>query len=371
MLEKQIIFPYHFPYLEVDQKGESVYLTKMPVSVLKNLVNFHFRIAENDSFTNAEQYIAKLEKLGIETDAVDNGLQRRTDLKRINDIASFVNESEGIVFPTPLVLSLNVFEKNNEKKEDYYIFYDNEIYFSENVEFTIIDGQHRLAGLVAAYSKDNVNNDIEMPITLLLDANISIASKMFIDINGNQRKVNKSVIYDLFENTDPEEVDLISRFASAVRVLNSKKSSPLYKRIKMLGTGEGTISQAFMIDYLMDSYKSYPNFISQDIYSNTFVYFNLVSRIYEKEWNSVNEKEKLDSLLVKTNGMGALLLLLSYLIDEFGLPMNNQEAYLEYFESRRDFDWNDEAFAGTGKKVQKLIMENLKDFPKNNSHLIL
>lgn len=368
MLDKSINFPYHFPYLEVDQKGESFYLTKMPVSILKKLVNFHFRIAENDSFTNADQYIAKLEKLGIETDAVENGLQRRTDLKRINDISSFVNESEGIVFPTPLVLSLNVFEKNNEKKEDYYIFYDNEIYFSENVEFTIIDGQHRLAGLVAAFSKDKVNNDIEMPITLLLDANISIASKMFIDINGNQRKVNKSVIYDLFENTDPKEVELISRFASAVRVLNSKKSSPLYKRIKMLGTGDGTISQAFMIDYLMNSYKPYPNFGSQEIYSNTFVYFNLISRIYEKEWNSINEKGKLDSLLVKTNGMGALLLLLSNLIDEFGLPMDNQKTYLEYFESRKEFNWNDDAFSGTGKKVQKQIMENLKDFSKNNSN---
>lgn len=76
-----------------------------------------------------------------------------------------------------------------------------------------------------------------------------------------------------------------------------------------------------------------------------------------------------NSQLVKTNGIGACLLLLPALIKEIGKPSEQQNNYVAYFKERANFNWNSDAFAGTGKKIQKLIMENLKDYPKNNGDI--
>lgn len=360
-MDKYKDFTYHFPYLEVNQNKESIYLTKIPVSILSKLVNFHFRISKSDDKIDADKYIKKLEKIGIESKAVEEGIQRRTDLKRIKDISTFATEAEGIIFPTPIVLSLNIFEGENESIEDYYVLGEHEIFFKDNIEFTIIDGQHRLAGLVDSYNSNKIQ-DIEMPVTLILGADISVASKMFIDINGNQRKVNRSVIYDLLENIDSEELEYISKFSRAVKGLNNKGTSPLYNRIKILGTGKGTVSQAFMTDYLIDCFAKETNLSSQDIYSNTFIYFKIISEVYSKYWNKKNEKGLHDSFIVKTNGIGALLLFLKELVSEIGLPIDNRNVYRNLFETKSNFPWDSDKYFGTGKKVQNQIKEDLSEF---------
>ncbi len=362
---------FRFPFIKIVQNQEEFYLTRMPISFLKDHVNFHFRTTSNEhDIQYADEYIKSLEsKLGdsayITSDT--EGIQRRTDLKRINDIADFVKTSNSIVFSTPIVLSLDVFSTDYNESKIKTDETKREIIIEEDIKFTIIDGQHRLAGLSKAFL--DTNKDIELPITLILGSDLSTATKLFIDINGNQRKVNKSMIYDLYENITENDRKNINQYTSIVRALNTTESSPFFNRIKMLGTGAGVISQSFMVDYLMEVFKNFNgiNTDSQSMFSEVYTYFTIISKIYSEDW-SLKEPMRNNSQLVKTNGIGACLLLLPTLIKEIGKPSEQQNKYVAYFKERANFNWNNDTFAGTGKKIQKQIMENLKDFPKNNSN---
>lgn len=365
---------HSFPFIKIVQNQEEFYLTRMPISYLKNHVNFHFRITSNeDDIQDADKYIRSLEKnIGISSDISSDtqGIQRRTDLKRINDIADFVKTSSSIVFSTPIVLSLDVFSTDYDESKIIIDETKREFEIEDDIRFTIIDGQHRLAGLSKAFL--DTNKDIELPITLILGSDLSTATKLFIDINGNQRKVNKSMIYDLYENITEDDRKNINQYTSIVRALNTTESSPFFNRIKMLGTGAGVISQSFMVDYLIEVFKNFNkiNTDSQSMFSEVYIYFTIISKIYSEDW-SLKETMRNNSQLVKTNGIGACLLLLPDLIKDLGKPSKQQNKYVAYFKERANFNWNNDAFAGTGKKIQKQIMKNLKDYPNNSNNKLI
>jgi hypothetical protein len=80
-------------------------------------------------------------------------------------------------------------------------------------------------------------------------------------INGKQKPVNKSIIFDLFgyaptgnSNEDElyEGLMAVARFCSHVtRILNAVQESPWASKIKMRGPGDiGIISQAAVVEYL-------------------------------------------------------------------------------------------------------------------------
>ena len=146
---------HSFPFIKIVQNQEEFYLTRMPISYLKNHVNFHFRITSNeDDIQDADKYIRSLEKnIGISSDISSDtqGIQRRTDLKRINDIADFVKTSSSIVFSTPIVLSLDVFSTDYDESKIIIDETKREFEIEDDIRFTIIDGQHRLAGLSKAF----------------------------------------------------------------------------------------------------------------------------------------------------------------------------------------------------------------------------
>lgn len=349
---------YKTPYIKINQNNEIFFVTKMEISFLMKVVNFHFRNPYKESskdFLTAEDYTLKLKnRLNVNVTNEDVGIQRRTDIKRISEISNYINESEGIIFATPIVLAFNVFE--NENSSDYYNFSENYIEFSDSVEFTIIDGQHRLAGCVESFNK--YGKDIELPITLIPNASLSTATKLFIDINGNQRKVNKSMIYDLYENIEVSEIENIKKYISVVKILNERETSPLYNKIKVLGTGTGSISQAFLVDYIQNAYENIDkNKDIQTIYSEMFIFFKVVSEVYEKYWFN-------NSVILKTNGIGALLLLYPELYREYKASNMEYKVFiLNYFRYRYNFNWNSEEYSkGTGKKIQKIIANDLSNY---------
>ncbi|WP_426361414.1 DGQHR domain-containing protein [Mammaliicoccus sciuri] len=346
---------YKTPYIEINQNNEIFFMTKMHISFLMKVVNFHFRNPYKEfskDFLNAENYTNKLkDKLNVKVSNEDEGIQRRTDIKRISEISNYIINSDGIIFPTPIVLAFNVFENENSSK--YYNFSENYIEFSDSVEFTIIDGQHRLAGCVEFFNK--YDKDIELPITLIPNASLSTATKLFIDINGNQRKVNKSMIYDLYDNIEENDIESIKKYISVVKILNDRVTSPLHNKIKVLGTGTGSISQAFLVDYIQNAYENIDkNKDMQSIYSEMFIYFKVISEIYEKYWCN-------NSVILKTNGIGALLLLFPKVYSEFkNSNMEYKEFILNYFSYRKNFNWSNEEYSkGTGKKIQKIIAFDL------------
>ena len=361
------------PYIKVIQNESTFVMMSLPVSFLKEKVNFHFRNPFEKGtvdFINSEKYVKQMEKkYEIKVSGEDSGLQRRTDIKRIEEISSYTHEATGIVFPTPIILSLNVFNDGEESVSKQEL---EDKYFSENfgtisydefdsMEFTVIDGQHRLAGLVAALNNYEIN--IDMPVTLVLGASLSEATEIFIQINGNQRKVDRSMIYDLYTNINSKEHEEIKKYVQVTNLLNKRESSPFFNMVKRLGSGTGTISQAFLIDNIIYAFKEMKSIdISlQDTYSYLFLYFSLVRSFFGEIWVAQGMNS---SQIVKTNGVGALFLIMIYLNKEYG-PISeedNQSKYKKFFHQRSKFDWDSDEWSGTGKKVQKKISQKFIEF---------
>ena len=129
---------------------------------------------------------------------------------------------------------------------------------SEN-SAVILDGQHRVAAF--RYLDKEARDAYEVLVAFLVGIPFYQQAELFAIINGTQKRVNRSIIYDLFgyapiggDNEDRlyEGLMAISRFCSHVtRILNRVAESPWQSKINMRGPGdEGVISQAAVVEYL-------------------------------------------------------------------------------------------------------------------------
>ena len=122
----------------------------------------------------------------------------------------------------------------------------------------IIDGQHRLLGLQKAIDdnplfSDNLKEDFELPVTIYVDMDIENQSMVFATINKAQTKVNKSLVYDLYDLANTRSPYRTAH--NIVRVLNENNKSPLKNKIKMLGVADDnlneTIAQATIVECIV------------------------------------------------------------------------------------------------------------------------
>ncbi|XMB72431.1 DGQHR domain-containing protein [Mycoplasmatota bacterium WC30] len=377
-----------FPYMKINQKGEVFYMIRFKAKELKQKVNFHFRNPysnEKQELLLVDDYISKLKRRGLGITSEDNGVQRRIDLTRISNIRDFINDSPDSFFPTSLILALDPLDSKsilnlNEIENDD----TGHIELEDDVHFQIIDGQHRLSGLFLA--KDEIQDEFELSAVLLINATTHMCAKIFSDVNGNQKPVSRSVIYDLFDLREPTSLDekLIKDLHGISNEFNNDMDSPLFKHIKMLGVGSGAISQAFFIETVkgvMNDIKLDHTHIN-DMYQMLYIYFKALQRnlseywpVYEMKDNSTKELDRFykysykvlktnKSQLLKTNGFGAIMIL-------FGVMYKSlkQMKYDEVSDLIKQligkFDWcNDPLLTGTSKKTQKQIADRLIKYLK-------
>lgn len=317
-----------FPYIRIQQRGEIFFLTKIPVSYLQEKVDLHFRDpyfhVHGEYRIKNEEYLQTLRKRGIELET-DNeeGVQRRLQFARIMDIKKYVDENVSNFFPNSVLISADTTSDDSFDDDEYLGLESNEIghfRFSDQVRLSVIDGQHRLAGLFQAEHIDK--NKFEIPVVLLLNAGLPIAAKLFSDINGKQKPVSRSHIYELYEYVDDESVSVIKKYHLICQKFYTDAKSPLYRQIKMLGLGGGSISQSFFIDmaarYVEPQLKDYS---LQDSYTELFYYFRAFQKTFPEDWPVPlpyeNEKQADEhaemvlknnrSQLLKTNGFGAIM----------------------------------------------------------------
>ena len=292
------------------------------------LVTFHYRhhkkINKSESEIKQEKlYFKKLNDNNINLQEDDKGIQRRLDIKRIKEIEDYYKKSKDTLFPTSVILSTDLEDEVLGK------YINNEIgYFDLNdftVKFRIIDGQHRLGGLIFA-EENNIDLNLSIPVILIINTTVPKEAELFSIINGKQKTVNKSLIYDLQSEIGEKETDNIYKYHTLCKTFNNEKNSPLYKQIKLLGNGTGAISQAFFIDSLTESLKSYHylNLMEmQNLFNILYYYIKSYQQTFPEDWpvpENINNLEKVDleeysksilstrkSQLVKTNGYGALI----------------------------------------------------------------
>lgn len=366
------------PYIRVRQKGEVFFITKITIPFLKKHVTFHYRdpYKEQDDRVGFKynDYLERLYRKGIELRSSDEGIQRRLQLDRINSIKQFVEASDTNLFPNSVLLSANVSKQENFL-EKYLIYEEQEVgYFDldDDIEFMIIDGQHRLAGLFIA--SDEIAEEIEMPAILLFNISLSMAARLFSDINGKQKPVNKSLIYDLLSDIEASNFEEMKGYHTICQKFYTDKESPLYRQIKMLGLGNGAISQAFFVDYVMAAIRKTDLRSIQDIYEQLFYYFKAFQQVFPDDWPvpdkfqdnqeveeyAIRVLKKKRSQLVKTNGFGAILTLFPEI---YSISQGKYSNYIDIINRFKGMSWISDGnnTQGTGKAFQKSLVDKMRD----------
>jgi DNA phosphorothioation-associated DGQHR protein 1 len=208
--------------LKVTQPLGDFFVISIKASILKKI-----------SFSEPLTYLSE--------DGTLKGNQRPINEKRLTEIGKYIDTAE-MTFPNSIILSVN----NNEdgtiiqdtdnrwelKKENDEYFLE----FPENIKSaSIIDGQHRLNGF--DYIKDESRLDMELLCSIFFDLPNPYQAYLFATINGNQKKVDKSLALEQFgyfiEKEEKESWTPEKLAANIARKLNFDKASPLYSLIKL------------------------------------------------------------------------------------------------------------------------------------------
>jgi len=102
--------------------------------------------------------------------------------------------------------------------------------------FTIIDGQHRLAGLLFFQQRHAQEIDqIEVPCMIFDKKSEDFAAEMFVIINSTHTRINKSHLVDLLEKVTFKTREENKFSAKIVHQLYENADSPLQYKINKLG----------------------------------------------------------------------------------------------------------------------------------------
>lgn len=201
------------------------------------------------------------------------GGQRGQRPERFKQIARYIDTVES-AFPNSIIIGANYHEDGTLEEDEKKRWYIEKTVYEDVYTLVIptpeklasvIDGQHRLFAFNIAERKT-------MPLlcSVYLDLPIPYHAYIFATINMNQKKVDKSLAYELFGfslEQEPSETWAPETFAVYLaRILNTDKSSPFYGHI-MIGiedkeqsvfVSNWTISMATIVDGIIKLISANP-----------------------------------------------------------------------------------------------------------------
>jgi DGQHR domain-containing protein len=188
--------------------------------------------------------------------------------------------------------------------------------------FNVVDGQHRIAGLIAAADKNAELLNFEIPVNIAVGLDDVSQMCHFLIVNTTQRPVDKAVeqqiVARLTQMIDLEEMPTIPRWirrqvekgedAKALAVanyLNTDPNSPWCGKIRMANDDESTgisINQPSFVKSLIKYVFSSNNLLSNPEFDSKR---NLILRNY---WNGVvellvDDESPRPSVIFKTTGV--------------------------------------------------------------------
>lgn len=289
------------------------------------------------------RYSFKKDKFDIDY-ANDQEYQRRVDDSRLIEISKFIEQSinctsKGItapVFPTSIILAADNewidFENSNPGTK---------VEIPQIPEGTlIVDGQHRFFGMLKLYKKAKESSSLfddssrqivsyldnyHFNCTILVNYDLWEQAQVFASVNFNQKKVNKSLFYDIYGITLPDnnyitipKQNEIYIAHQLVKHLDSSENSPFKGFVRMLGKGEGFISQAFLVECFM-KHLSENGIWSETVRTlketgklnglpaHELTAFLAAIRFTFMDYWPEDASSKPTSLLCKTTGIGAIM----------------------------------------------------------------
>ena len=153
---------YKFTAIECKQNDYPFFITKLSTEILREIC-----------------YVSRREDKPLD------GFQRSLNNSRAKSIASYLDSARGVI-PSALILSA---QKNAAL---VYQAETNEIKFNAvKNSFMVLDGQHRLYGLLLA------KNEYEIPVIIFNSLDTKNEVTLFIDINTNQKGVPTTLLLDI------------------------------------------------------------------------------------------------------------------------------------------------------------------------------
>ena len=323
-----------FPCLRSRQPIGDLFVASIPYRDLIKMTHFDVRRVIQ-SERDVERYL---------------GIQRPLSKSRLADLEDYVNYLDAS-FPTSVIIAINDtdYVTFDEKKGRMTVanFKDTEAAPSIPIRMIgrVIDGQHRIAGL-EAFSGDA----FDMPVTIFVGSDIADQAHIFSTVNLEQTKVNKSLVYDLYELARTRSPQKTAHNIAVT--LDRDEAGPLYHRIKRLGAAtEGRvfepISQATFVEGLMAHIttdakmdrdlmlrgvkppRAEGDAVFKLVFRNMFLdnrdldilavvnnYFTAVSETWNDAWDDRGQ----GAVLNRTNGVRALLRFLRYAYLKVGVP---------------------------------------------------
>jgi DGQHR domain-containing protein len=230
--------------LRIRQPIGEIYVGSIPAKTLVDITDFDIRTLVTER--GIDSYL---------------GIQRELDTKRVQEIAQYVRGADA-TFPTAVVLAVPercvTIESPCAEDERFvritlsnYPMTDgdaDEVVLYKHIA-RVIDGQHRIKGL-----EGYAGQDFDVNVSIFIDADIADQASIFATVNLAQTKVNRSLVYDLFELSKSRSPEKTCH--SVVVALESTKESPFYRKIKRLGkTTPGryteTLSQATVVSGIL------------------------------------------------------------------------------------------------------------------------
>lgn len=189
--------------------------------------------------------------------------------------------------------------------------------------FNVVDGQHRIRGLVLAAEKDPSLDDFEIPVNIAVNLDAISQMAHFLIVNTTQRSVDKAIeqqivarLTDLieFQKTPvlpkwiQRQVDKgeDARALQIVQHLNDERDSPWCGKIRMAneddGAGDATINQKSFVTSLKKYVLTPSNPISGEHWST-----DRQKKVLANYWRAISnllvEPGDETSVIFKTNGL--------------------------------------------------------------------
>ncbi len=269
--------PFRAPILRVSQPAATFYVATVPVNDLLCICRPLYKPVETgvfarESFQPVELKEDQLDKLISALDSPKfqrraeellseeprQQYQRFVDAKRAQKIAEYLEQPDALL-PNSIILAVDLGFDEPEIIKSGANGHLTIVLPREEKSAVILDGQHRVEGF--RYLKNEIRSRMSVVVTFLVEIPFYQQAEIFAVINGRQKPVNRSIIFDLFgyaplggtkDEKLYEGLMAVSRFCSHVaRILNRFEESPWQAKIKMRGPGDvGLISQAAVVEYL-------------------------------------------------------------------------------------------------------------------------
>ena len=246
------------------------------------------------------------------------GFQRVLEQARVKKLASYIIkawEDNDAFLPTSIFLATDKDISYNESK--------NEITFDTSVvcPFNVVDGQHRVQGLIDAALQNPEIGEFEIMANIAVNLNEISQMCHFLIVNTTQKSVNKGVaqqiIARLSNMVSIEDVPTLPKWIQnqvnkgddnealiITNYLNTEKDSPLYKKITL--ANEKADSDNVKQDTFVNSIKKY--ILNSNNPVSGMEDRNKRNQILKNYWKAIselleNKESNKASVIYRTNGL--------------------------------------------------------------------